>query len=228
MFLTNVELSIFFLLTCQHSAFFFIGTCGNYYVLNRIGGKSEPFVGWFSLKSLVLLDMITCLVFLPVNYFYQMTILFMSSDFLCKIHSFLIIGTKTLSCELLVVLAIEFICSPRRKSLVRHLVFTSIIISATLSIYGFFSVGIEHQSNSFDYCIFHPIIFFKFVFAVVFTTIDSVSKKLNNSINEDHGIAVVSKAFLNKIGTGNTTFIPINGCFLSEKYFNVKLVFISS
>lgn len=160
MFLTNVELSIFFLLTCQHSVFFLIGTFGNYYLLNRIRDKSEPFVGQFSLKSLVLLDMITCLVFLPVNYFYQMTILFMSSDFLCKIHSFLIIGTKTLSCELLMVLAIEFICSPKRKSLARLLVFTSVIISTTLSIYGFFSVGIVHQSNSFDHYILYPILFF--------------------------------------------------------------------
>ena len=144
MFLSNLEKCVFFLITVQHFLFASLGTVTNIIMYKVF--KKKLIVGRLSLLSLNLLDLFGCAVFVPVNYLYQMNILFMSSDFLCKIHSFLIIGTMTLSSELLVVLAIEHFLNTR-KTKTLTLISISIVTSFILSMFGFFSVSIEHQSN---------------------------------------------------------------------------------
>ena len=139
------------IITIQHLIISTVGIIGNTLVIlvYRSASKEHHSVRIFII-NLAHTDLFCCLFLLPVNCYHELSINNMSSDFICKFHSFLNILNITYSCQIVTLIAFErylSICRNIKLSImiIRKIMRISFVCCFILGGLGFFSVGIYHQ-----------------------------------------------------------------------------------
>lgn len=144
----NTKLLIIF----QHGIISFIGIIGNLLVLlvytKKLYDKSTI---TFFICHLAFTDLICCTFLIPINCYHELNIDRISSDFMCKFHSFLNILNVTYSCLLMVLVASERLFSikyPVKKFFTRQIakqfMSCSFLFCLIVAVSGALGVGTSH------------------------------------------------------------------------------------
>jgi hypothetical protein len=136
----------------QHLTISIIGTIGNVLVLivYKTMLKNKQLTNLFIIH-LTQTDLICCLFLLPLNCYHELNIGDISSDFMCKFHSFVNILNITYSCQIMMLVSFERYFSifyPNKKFTRKQaksamaIVFGICFIMGSL---GFLSLGTNHK-----------------------------------------------------------------------------------
>jgi hypothetical protein len=141
-------------LIVQHVFTSVIGSVGNILVLivykNKLKQKYDSVT--FFIVQLALTDLACCLIAVPINCYHELNIGKMTSDFMCKFHSFLNILNISYSCLLMSLVAVErFLCItyPFKNILTKTITKFTLAILFTFCLFiglmGALSIGIYHK-----------------------------------------------------------------------------------
>lgn len=146
------------IIICQHLITSIIGLIGNFLVLIVYKKKlKENESITFIIIHLALTDFLCCAVLIPINCYHELNIGKITSDFMCKFHSFLNIINITYSCLLMTLVAFErFFCIvyPFRKivtvSNARVIQAFLLLMCTGIGLAGCLSIGIYHRAYLLD------------------------------------------------------------------------------
>ncbi|RNA11620.1 muscarinic acetylcholine receptor M2-like [Brachionus plicatilis] len=142
------------IIICQHLITSVIGLIGNFLVLTVYQKKLKDNESiTFIIIHLALTDFLCCAVLIPINCYHELNIGKITSDFMCKFHSFLNIINITYSCLLMTLVAFErFFCIvypfkkivtvPRAKVILTIL----FLLCTGIALAGCLSIGIYHRA----------------------------------------------------------------------------------
>ena len=137
----------------QHSLTSVIGIIGNFLVIIVYKNKlSDNQTITFFILQLAITDLACCLFVIPINCYHELNLGEITSDFMCKIHTFLVIINITYSCLLMTLVAFErcfsivfpfrkVVTKPRAKVVMAFLFFICFLIGLA----GCLGVGIYHK-----------------------------------------------------------------------------------
>ena len=146
------------IIICQHLVTSVLGLIGNFLVLIVYKKKLKDNESiTFIIIHLALTDFLCCAVLIPINCYHELNIGKITSDFMCKFHSFLNIINITYSCLLMTLVAFErFFCIvyPFRKivtvSRARIILTILFILCTGIALAGCLSIGIYHRAYLLD------------------------------------------------------------------------------
>lgn len=97
-----------FLIILQHALISLIGIIGNVIVIIVYKRKlNDNRMVTFFITHLSMVDLFCCIVSVPINCYHELNIENITSDFICKSHTFLNILNITYSCWIMVLIAFE-------------------------------------------------------------------------------------------------------------------------
>ena len=136
----------------QHVITSFVGLVGNCLVLMVYSKKiKKNQTITFFINHLAKTDLFCCAFLIPINCYHELQIGKITSDFMCKFHSFLNILNITYSCQIMMLVAFEryfSICIPHKKIVTIKTAKVALTILFALcfgmAMLGFLSIGIYH------------------------------------------------------------------------------------
>lgn len=144
-----------FVIIFQHALIGIIGSIGNAFVIMVYKKKLKSTIDLFIIH-LAETDLFCCLFLIPLNCYHELKIGNMSSDFMCKFHSFFNIINITYSCQIMTLVAFEryfSICYNRKLVTIPRAKFALIILflmCLVIGLFGFLSLGTYHEVHISD------------------------------------------------------------------------------
>jgi hypothetical protein len=143
-----------FIIVLQHLLTSVIGIVGNVLVLIVYSKKlKDNQTITFFIVHLAITDLACCLFLIPINCYHELYIGHITSDFMCKFHSFLNIINITYSCLLMALVAFErYFCilwpfhrivTKSRAKLITSFLF---LFCVGIGLMGALGIGIYHQT----------------------------------------------------------------------------------